>query len=259
MLHKPKREILMKYQLRIAALCILFAVGFWNCGQNSNKPLTLNPSVHDLVFNDLATTWDEGMPIGNGLIGGLVWQKDDRLRISLDRSDLWDNRASKAFADADLNYQWLYNHRINGTYDEALEKLTTFRPGRYAPTKIPGGALEFDIASLGDPTQVRLYLKNALCSVKWENQAEMQIFTHAVHPVGWFRITSAVNDIIPVLKTPEYQSEREANEDRVGGQGYDILYLDYEQGEVISGENRTSYHQKGSGDFYYDIATVEKV
>ena len=238
----------------ITAFCILISAGCWNCGHNGGETINLNPGENDLVFNDLATTWDEGMPIGNGLIGGLVWQKEDRLRISLDRSDLWDNRPSKAFADPDLNYQWLHNHRIKGTYDEALKKLNSFRQGRFAPTKIPGGALEFDITALGDPDQVRLYLENALCGIKWKNQAEMQIFTHAVHPVGWFRITSAGNDIIPVLRTPEYESEREANENQVGGQGYDILFLGYEQGEVISGENSTSYHQKGWGDFYYDIA-----
>jgi hypothetical protein len=219
-----------------------------------NHSITVEPSINDLVYTDLAKTWDEGIPIGNGLIGGLVWQKDTKMRISLDRSDLWDTRPSKAFADPELNYNWLIKHRYGDTYDEALKKMNSFRPGRYAPTKLPGGALEFDISALRNSEKVSLYLNNALCEIKWENNAEMQIFTHATYPVGWFRIKTKQNDILPILKMPEYQSDRKINEERVGGQGYDILYLDYELGKVQSDENSIRYHQKGWGDFYYDIA-----
>ena len=120
----------MKYHLNFTALHILFIVGLLNCGQNRDRTITHFPGENDLVFNDLATSWDEGMPIGNGLIGGLVWQKGNNLRISLDRSDLWDLRPSKAYADPELRFQWLYEHRINDTYDEALKKMNSYRPGR---------------------------------------------------------------------------------------------------------------------------------
>ncbi|MEN8117363.1 MAG: glycoside hydrolase family 95-like protein [Bacteroidota bacterium] len=244
----------MNQILKQIIITSFFVLSMVACKQNNDLLIVVEPNENDLVFNDLARTWDEGMPIGNGLIGGLVWQKDNNLRISLDRSDLWDSRPSKAFADADLNYKWLYNHRINDTYDEALKKLNSFRPGRYAPTKLPGGALEFNIEHLGEPEQVRLYLDNALCEIRWADNVEMQIFTHATNPVGWFRINSNQNGIIPILKTPEYQSDREINEARVGGQGYDILYLDYDMGEVNIDEKSTRYHQKCWGNFYYDIA-----
>ena len=239
--------------LRIVLL-ILCMAGFVECTQNAKLKINIDPGDNDLVFNDLATTWDEGIPLGNGLIGGLVWQKGDHLRVSLDRSDLWDLRPSKAFADPDINYSWLYKHKINGTYDKAFEKLSSYRSGRYAPTKLPGGALEFDISSLGEPEQIRLYLENALCEVKWSDDADIQIFTHAIYPVGWFKINIPGTGIAPVLKTPEYEADREINEQMAGGQGFDILYLDYEQGDVVSGENSASYHQECWGGFYYDIA-----
>ncbi|MEP7317856.1 MAG: glycoside hydrolase N-terminal domain-containing protein, partial [Panacibacter sp.] len=47
---------------------------------------------HDLVFDSLAKRWDEAMPLGNGMLGALIWQKDHKLRVSLDRADLWDER-----------------------------------------------------------------------------------------------------------------------------------------------------------------------
>jgi hypothetical protein len=49
-------------------------------------------SVHDLKFNTLAQKWDEAIPLGNGMIGALIWQKEDNLRFSLDRADLWDRQ-----------------------------------------------------------------------------------------------------------------------------------------------------------------------
>ncbi len=49
---------------------------------------TIEHSPHDLVFTELATTWDEGIPLGNGMMGALIWKKEGNLRISLDRADL---------------------------------------------------------------------------------------------------------------------------------------------------------------------------
>ena len=36
--------------------------------------------------------WDEAVPLGNGLLGGLLWGGGRNLKLSLDRGDLWDNR-----------------------------------------------------------------------------------------------------------------------------------------------------------------------
>ena len=46
----------------------------------------------NLVFNEFSTVWDEAIPLGNGMVGNLVWQKNGKLRFSLDRADLWDLR-----------------------------------------------------------------------------------------------------------------------------------------------------------------------
>ena len=61
--------------------------------QEHTTALSKSPTKeHNLVFNGLAETWDEAMPLGNGMVGCLVWQKDGKLRFSLDRADLWDLR-----------------------------------------------------------------------------------------------------------------------------------------------------------------------
>lgn len=41
------------------------------------------PSIEqDHHFKVLSTTWDEGIPLGNGMVGALVWQKGNNLRMS---------------------------------------------------------------------------------------------------------------------------------------------------------------------------------
>ena len=59
----------------LAALCLL--------------PLLLlaqTPSPHDLHFDKMPATWDEGIPLGNGLLGARVWQREPgKIRVALDR------------------------------------------------------------------------------------------------------------------------------------------------------------------------------
>ena len=45
---------------------------------------------HGLLLEDPPMVWDEALPLGNGLLGALVWGDGSPLRISLDRTDLWD-------------------------------------------------------------------------------------------------------------------------------------------------------------------------
>lgn len=61
--------------------------------QLTEQQFNLRPDAkYNLKFSALATTWDEAMPLGNSMLGALIWKKADKLRMSLDRADLWDLR-----------------------------------------------------------------------------------------------------------------------------------------------------------------------
>ena len=85
--------------------------------------LEVQPSESDLVFNDLASVWDEAMPLGNATVGELVWQKGDNLRLSLDRIDLWDMRPIEAFKGEDYTFEWVKNQVRKGDYDPVVDKF----------------------------------------------------------------------------------------------------------------------------------------
>lgn len=207
---------------------------------------------HDLVFTALATTWDEAIPLGNGMMGALVWQKDSMLRISLDRADLWDLRPMENLNFDKFTYSWVYDQWKNNTYQRVQEQLDVPYDRRVAPTKIPAAALEFDISSLGSPGEVRLDLEKAECLITWDNNARLRIFVNAVGPTGWFRFENAGDMPDPEILTPAYE-ERNTTGERNNPSEADLVLLGYKAGDVTLGDNEIIYNQEGWGGFKYTV------
>lgn len=64
---------------------------------NSEPIRKMGNYENDLNFDQLATSWDEAIPLGNATIGSLVWLKEENLRISIDRIDLWNIADERSF------------------------------------------------------------------------------------------------------------------------------------------------------------------
>ncbi|MGN0228408.1 MAG: glycosyl hydrolase family 95 catalytic domain-containing protein [Muribaculaceae bacterium] len=210
-------------------------------------------SASDLAFDSLAGSWDEGMPLGNAVVGELVWQSGNALRLSLDRTDLWDLRPVDSLAGENYSFKWVREHIKSKDYYPVQKKFDHPYDREPAPSKLPGAALEFSLERLGKPTNVHLYINNALCEVVWESGVRMQTFVHAGEPVGWFVFENVDFDIVPKLITPVYcDGNAGANGNSLSGHG--LQRLGYPQGEVKTEGNVISYHQPGYGDYSYDVA-----
>lgn len=206
---------------------------------------------HDLHFDKLANRWDDAIPLGNGMLGALVWQRSDHLRFSLDRADLWDMRSMKGLHRPEFSYQWVIDQVNKKDYAPVQKYLDEPYDSEPAPSKIPGGALEFDTKSWGSVTSVNLHLPNALCEVKWQNGITLKTFVSATTPVGWFRFENIKTALIPQLLAPKYQGEVKISGDPVGGD--DLSRLGYSQGTIKQQGNSITYNQKGWGGFTYQI------
>lgn len=125
---------------------------------------------HGLRRDSMPTLWDEGIPLGNGIIGNLIWEKDGHLRMALDHADLWDLRPVKEFEESpDYSYSFVCNEIVNRKDVEKVRRLIDDRSRKdCAPTKIPVGALEFPIAALGKVKSVELDVHTAVCTIVWE-------------------------------------------------------------------------------------------
>lgn len=237
-------------------LLLLLCCGLWgSCSPYDYCPVT--PSESDLVFTGLARSWDEAMPLGNATVGALVWQRDSSLRLSLDRTDLWDLRPVDSLSGDNFRFSWVKKHIRTKDYLPVQKKLDWPYDLNPAPSKIPGAAIEFPLEKIGAPTQVRLYLNNALCEANWADGTQMQTFVHATEPVGWFVFRNLKTPIEPSILTPVYNKTKpDGSLDPVSGQ--DLHRLGYQQGETVREGNRITYHQKGYGDFWYDVVVCWK-
>lgn len=208
-------------------------------------------TVHDLQFNTLATQWDEAIPLGNGMLGALVWQKADQLRFSLDRADLWDQRPMKGLHRKEFSYQWIMGQIDKKDYAPVQQYFDMPYDAEPAPSKIPGGALEFDVKDWGDVRSVHLHLPTAVCEVKWANGTTLKTFVSANKPVGWFRFEHLGQPLVPQLLAPRYQGTVSRAGDPVGGD--DLSRLGYPQGDIVRRGNSITYKQTGWGGFTYQI------
>ncbi len=212
--------------------------------------------VNNLKFDSLAKTWDEGLPLGNGWLGALVWQKDGVLRFSLDRADLWDLRPVPELSLPEWNFKWVMQKWLEKDYGK-VQELFDYRAydNAVTPTKIPGAAIEFYWNHSADFAGTQLNLADATGNVIWPDGVELKVFVHATKPLGYFRFSGIPEDFDLKLVPPVYQDENESGKiDVVGGQ--DLRRLGYPQGKVTGLPGKLVYRQEGAPGFYY-LVSVE--
>ncbi len=219
-------------------------------GLPSDVPASPRPE-HGLQYDRPATTWDEAMPLGNGLLGALVWGDGAPLRISLDRTDLWDLRPVPEFHTEDYSYakmrQWVREGRIDD-----LHRLYDDPYGHAGPTKIPAGRIELSLGDGATFQSASLDLARAVTRVRFADGATAEIFVHASEPVGMIRISGATLEKVTLLPPPfsgEITEEAGANKISAG----DLATLRYPAPQVHEGDHWTGYAQQGWGGFHFAV------
>jgi alpha-L-fucosidase 2 len=206
---------------------------------------------HGLHYKTPATVWDEAMPLGNGLLGALVWGDGKPLRISLDRTDLWDLRPVPEFHGKDYSYrtmrQWVKEGRI-----EDLHRLYDDPYGNPGPTKIHAGRIELTLSDNPVFESASLDLAKAVAAAKFENNNRAEIFLHATEPFGMIRINSTRNVSMKLLAPPfAGKIKDDAGPGKISAG--DLASLRYEAPIESSGDNWTGYLQQGWGGFKFAV------
>lgn len=219
--------------------------------------LKSQPSAkHDLVFDSLAKSWDEGVPLGNATLGALIWEKNGELRFSLDRSDLWDQRPMKGLHGSHFRYKWIADHVRSKDYRVVQENLDAPYEREAAPTKIPGAALMIDTKSWGPVSSVRLNVANAECLITYKSGIIVKSFVHATQPVGWFIIENLKTKFQPRIDPPPYNTKQQTGSGSV--EGDDLNRLGYKQGVVSGTAGSLTYVQEGWNGFKYQVKVLYK-
>jgi len=252
----PEKTIRKRSLGSLAFWALLFAAIFsaTACAPPAGRS-RLPASRHDLAFKSLAGTWDEAIPLGNGMIGALIWKKGESLRMSLDRADLWDLRPVAEFAGPEFRFAWVRKQVLKKDYDPVHRMGDIPYDRDPAPTKIPAAALEFDISALGEIESVRLSVADAVCRVKWKNGVRLTAFVHATEPVGWFTFEGLPAALMPRLIPPAYAAPvPESGSEKNSLTGKTLASLGYPAPELDRDGTSVRYHQEGWGGMSYEVA-----
>lgn len=206
---------------------------------------------HGLHYTTPATVWDEAMPLGNGLLGALVWGDGKPLRISLDRTDLWDLRPVPEFHLPEYSYatmrQWVKEGRIDD-----LHRLYDKPYGNPGPTKIPAGRIELTFADDCAFQGESLDLEQAVCETRFSDGMRVRVFTHATERLGVVVIESGRPSQVRLLAPPfAGQITEEAGAGKISAG--DLASLRYDAPVESRGDDWAGYLQKGWGDFRFAV------
>ncbi|MDX9753787.1 MAG: glycoside hydrolase N-terminal domain-containing protein [bacterium] len=238
--------------MRFLRPSFIFLVSLWGIFMTQAEPLGPKAN-HGLHFPALATRWDEAIPLGNGMLGALVWQEGDVLRFSLDRADLWDKRPVATFSQPEFSFDYVYENVLKGDIKPVQAIVDAPYDREPAPTKIPAGRLEISQAAFGQVTSVRLDLAEALCRVEWDSGVVMESFIHATLPVGWIRIQGVTEALSACLVPPPFGGGDQNQEGVNSLDGHDLRALGYPDPVLYEQAESTQYTQQGWGDFSFVI------
>lgn len=147
---------------------------------------------HDLIFHEPIQRWDEALPLGNGLIGCLVWGDGSPLRLSLDRGDLWDKRVAPETLDDGFTYTEMVELVRKGDQEELLRRFDSFYSTCPYPTKLPAGRIEIEGSGKADQMTCRLNVRKAEGELNWIAGGEsfkLTTFLHAETKLGHIKLT----------------------------------------------------------------------
>ncbi len=216
---------------------------------------------HGLLYTNPATVWDEAMPLGNGALGALVWGDGHPVKISLDRTDLWDLSPVPEFSSAEYGWPQMRQWHSQGK-DDGLKRLYEKPYGLPAPTKIPAGRIEIELSGETTFQKAFLNLRDASAQLDFSPGLRMRVFTHALKPVGFIQVeqgrgggtTEAVNGIpiIARLVPPPFSGQAPAT--LGGSDAGGLAQLGYPAPVVSAGPNFQNYFQPGTNGFSFAVA-----
>jgi alpha-L-fucosidase 2 len=172
------------------------------CGfTQENNWVALPKEEHNLILQAPINSWDEAIPLGNGLMGGLLWGQNSTICLSLDRGDLWDERTSGEKEWWKKNtYQKgvdLINQKkhdlVNDWWNQPYDGVT--------PTKLPAGRIEIQFPVSEIVKNFELNLASAEGIARFNSNGILKVFYSATEPVVLVSIHGTIPSSINLLST----------------------------------------------------------
>ncbi len=213
------------------------------------------PDEHlNLFFPQTLTSWDEAIPLGNGLCGALIWGTSKGLRFSLDRGDLWDTTPYDGIFDEEFSYPTMVKLAREKNADE-IRRVFDAPYNQPLPSKLPAGKLIFDFRCNANVCS-ELNLRNAEAVVTVGGTIRLRSFLHAGQKVGMIRLNRPLSAFSFRVERPPYGTGEKAEGDRKNAEGPVRLSLDrlsYPVPEIVSEKNLCYFTQDIDAAFSYGV------
>ena len=220
----------------------------------SVMPDGLPVDQHGLQYEKPPLLWDEAIPLGNAVLGALVWGDGTPLNISLDRTDLWDLRPVPEYYSANYRYDLMRQWEKEGKYKK-LDSLYEEPYHNPAPTKIPAGRIEL-IFPAGKFKESKLTLNDGTATVVFEDGAVVRVWIHASQSVGIIEVENAT-DIEVRLTAPAFGGRKKRKRSKGFVMG-SLSSLGYDAPVESAGETYRAYEQHGWGDFSFAVHLCQR-
>jgi alpha-L-fucosidase 2 len=214
----------------------------------------------DLFYQEPALVWDEALPLGNGLLGALVWGDGSPLNISLDRTDLWDLRPVPEFFSEEYKYSLMKEWVRQGKAEE-LKRLYEKPYQRPGPTKIPAGRIELNMED-AEFRESRLDLSGAVAEIDFSGGISAEVRVHSLRNKGLILVRGlrAPGKLAPRLAVPAFGQELTSESGNPEGvQRQALSTLEYDSPRVFDGKRWTGYLQEGWGGFRFSVVVAWRV
>ena len=236
------------------ALPLLLAMASTLPADETIQPNSPQPK-HGLDFAKPTKHWDESIPMGNGLLGAMLWGDGHPVKISIDRADLWDCRPVPEFHKDNYTFQQMKKWHDAGNAKALSDMFRAPYLKRPGPTKIPAGRIELSMPKGTDYARSTLDLAKAKGTMTFTDGTRLDMFVHATEPVGMIHIEGGKNtDIKKIgikLIVPPFGGKKGQNAKNLFK--IDLSDLGYPEPIILLEDEFQAYVQKDSDGFMFAV------
>ncbi|SMO48816.1 glycosyl hydrolase family 95 catalytic domain-containing protein [Solitalea koreensis] len=207
---------------------------------------------YNLILNAPISTWDEAIPLGNGLMGGLLWGENNIIRLSLDRGDLWDERTS---GEQEWWKKYTYQKGAEMIAQKEFSTVTSWWDAAYrgvSPTKLPAGRIEIKLPDAEVVKEFELREATAEGVARFISGAAINALYSAHDPIALLSIKGTVPDEIKLLSPMDVYHKNTKGQ---GGpsSGGSVSKLGYPEAVKGKSENTQWYIQEAAEGLKYCV------
>jgi len=159
-------------------------------------------SRHDLMCHHIPQSFYEGLMLGNGDMGAVLWFESNKMIITLDKVDIWERRADQSL-EPGINYKKMRSILEDGSYGPDVSLFSIRLPNdKIYGTKLCTGRVEwtFPISPIGFEGKLSIYEAMLSGTVFFEGfQVRVWSYLHANRNVLYLEM-EASNGNLPSYK-----------------------------------------------------------